>query len=237
MSDKPQVHGSGVYRIERGEVNTYLLNDDESYITIIDTGFPGTVHRVMQLVSNIGRVPQEVRNILITHADLDHIGDLNALVNATGARVYASAKAQVFIHRRRSPPHLRLPTRLIAASIGFFMLKAVAVDHVVADGDMLDIAGGIHVIATPGHTPDHVSYFWQRERMLFAGDLIRNLANGLSLTPAQWSHDMIAARRSACRVLSLNPAVICPGHGQIWTASQAPGQIELLRNSLACQLD
>ncbi|MEP7287502.1 MAG: MBL fold metallo-hydrolase, partial [Chloroflexota bacterium] len=226
---------SGIYRIVRGRVNTYVLNDVESYITVIDTGFPGTTPHVMQLVHDIGRVPQDVRHILITHADLDHIGDLRSLVKATGARVYASAASQTFLKRRRSPPHLRLTTKVIADSVGFFVLNGVHVDHIVADGDMLDIAGGIRVIATPGHTPDHVSYFWQRERALFAGDLICNLADGLSLVSDCWMHDITAARQSAASVLALDPAIICPGHGEIWLASQAPAQIELLRIPLSAK--
>jgi glyoxylase-like metal-dependent hydrolase (beta-lactamase superfamily II) len=215
-------------------VNAYVIEDaSTSSITVIDTGYPGgTAYRILQLVRDIGYKPEDVRHILITHADIDHIGDLNALVKVAGAKVYASARSQQFIQSRRSPPHLRLPLKLIIGCIGFFAFKVVQVDHIVADGDMLDIAGGIRVIATPGHTPDHVCYFWERERVLFAGDLMRNLADGLSLSPKQWTHDMTAVRQSAQYVLALDPAVICPGHGQVWLASQTPEQIEQLRNSL-----
>src|SRR4051812_13215663 len=119
MPDKQQTQVAGLYRLERGAVNSYVLNDVDSSITVVDTGYPGTVHRVMQLVHDVGRAPRDVRHILITHADLDHIGSLRALVKATGARVYASAESWVFIQGRRSPPHLRSATRLIAAIIGF----------------------------------------------------------------------------------------------------------------------
>jgi glyoxylase-like metal-dependent hydrolase (beta-lactamase superfamily II) len=223
----------GLYRVVRGAVNTYILDDPDSGITIIDTGYPGTARHLIQFVRDIGRSPQDVRHILITHADLDHAGDLHNLIRLIGARVYASADSWQYIKARRSPPHLRLHVGLIAAAIGLFMLKSVPVDQVVADGDTLDIAGGIQVIATPGHTPDHVCYFWQRESVLFAGDLIRNLAGGLSLTPDGWTHDMAAARKSALRVLALNPTMICPGHGEIWRASQASEQLEQLRASLS----
>src|SRR5258708_3866101 len=103
MPDKRQTHVPGLYRVAHRAVNTYVLTDVGSSITVIDTGFPGTLYRVVKLVQDIGYVPHDVQNILITHADIDHIGDLKALVKATGARVYASAESQVYIQSRRSP--------------------------------------------------------------------------------------------------------------------------------------
>ncbi len=232
MPDQPQACAPGVYGL-MGRVNLYVLDSDESGVTVIDAGLPGAAQQVLQLLHSIGRSPQDVRHILITHTDLDHVGGLAALVKVTGARVYAHADAKTYLRRRQQPPHMPFPMQSIAAGVAFFVLRATDVDQVVVDRDILPIAGGIRVIATPGHTPDHVSYFWEQEQVLFGGDLFRNEAEGLAFARKQITHDLRAVQDSARRVLALHPAVICPGHGSVWTASQSSAEADKLLASLA----
>jgi glyoxylase-like metal-dependent hydrolase (beta-lactamase superfamily II) len=213
----PEQLAPDVYGV-MGAVNLYVVDDAESGVTVIDAGLPGTTRRVVELLQQIGRSPKDVRHILITHTDIDHVGDLKALVNMTGARVYASAESQTYLRRRRIPPHLHFPTKYVAGTVAFFVLRVVQVDQVVAEGDVLPIAGGIRVLATPGHTPDHVSYFWEREQLLFAGDLFRNETGELDFMRKTSTHDSGTLQRSADRVRALKPAIVCPGHGSVWTA-------------------
>lgn len=226
MAEKPQAFAPGAYGL-MGGVNVFVLDDSATGLTIIDAGMPGAASRILQLVQDLGRSPQDVRHILITHADTDHVGGLKPLADATGATVYASAEASQYMMRRCSPPHLRLPFRAFAAVINFFSRRAVPVGHQVSDGELLAIAGGIQVIRTPGHTPDHVSYYWEREKVLFAGDLLNN-RSGLKLTPKPITWDKEAARQSARKVLALEPVVIGTGHGPIWRAADDPDRIKTL---------
>jgi len=227
----PEAYAPGVYGLVGAAVNIFVLDDAESGLTLIDAGLPGSSRRLLELVQELGHSPQDVRQILITHADTDHVGGLKALVDATGAAVYASAEAAGYIQRRTSPPHLRMPARLFAAVLNRFLRRAVTVSRRVSDGETLPFAGGILVIVTPGHTPDHVCYYWERGRVLFAGDLLNN-RSGLSLTPDAITWDMAAARASARRVLQLDPAGICMGHGEIWRTADDPDQVKTLLASL-----
>ncbi|MBN1202008.1 MAG: MBL fold metallo-hydrolase [Anaerolineae bacterium] len=231
MSDKPQAYAPGVYGLVGGAVNVYILDDADSGVTIIDAGLPLAAGRVLGLIRDIGRKPEDVKHILITHADVDHVGSLKPLVDATGADVVASAESETFIRRRSNPPHIALPMSLLSRAVSLVFRRAVPVNRIVAGSDVLDIAGGIRVIATPGHTPDHVSYFWERERVLFSGDLLNN-TDGLRLTPPRITWSMAAAHDSARKVLALNPAVICAGHGDVWLAEKEPERIEALLASL-----
>jgi glyoxylase-like metal-dependent hydrolase (beta-lactamase superfamily II) len=175
----------------------------------------------MALVGSIGRKPDEVRRILITHADIDHVGGLGPLAAATGAEVLASEEGARYIRERKSPPHIGLPMIVPIALMNFLFRGSVPGARVLKDGDWLDILGGLRVVETKGHTPDHLCFFLEREGLLFAGDLLRNVA-GLEAFPRNaWNRD--EAEKSLRRVEGLRPRTICPGHGRVWRESEAPG--------------
>ena len=219
----------GLYKLQRA-ANIYVLDNDE--ITVIDTGMPGATRAILKAVAELGREPQDVRHILITHADFDHIGSVAGLVEATGAAVYASEAAAHYMSSPEAPPHGSLPLIEPMMRAGFkLMIKPFAPDFTVKDGDMLDIAGGIRVIATPGHTPDNISFYWERRRVLFCADLIMNM-DRLVLTPKRISHNLEAAKRSARKVLALDPAVIAVGHGKPFYVQDAPGEIDVFLKTL-----
>jgi glyoxylase-like metal-dependent hydrolase (beta-lactamase superfamily II) len=227
----PEAFAPGLYGLVGATVNIFVLEDTESGLAVIDAGLPGSTPGVLELIQELGHSLHDVRHVLITHADTDHVGGLKTLVDATGAEVYASAQAAGYLKRRASPPHLPMPKRLITRVTNWFVRRAVTVSHQVSDGETLPIAGGIQVIATPGHTPDHVCYYWERERVLFAGDLLNN-RSGLVLTPDGITWDMAAAKASARRVLQLDPAAICMGHGDVWRAADDPDRVKNLLATL-----
>jgi glyoxylase-like metal-dependent hydrolase (beta-lactamase superfamily II) len=82
----------------------------------------------------------------------------------------------------------------------------------VADGDLvLTDAGALLVLATPGHTSDHVSLWWEAERALFCGDL---MMGGLDTALVAHPEGNLALYLASLRKLAaLNPAVIYPAHG------------------------
>ncbi|MBN1565436.1 MAG: MBL fold metallo-hydrolase [Anaerolineae bacterium] len=230
MTEQPQAIVPGLYSLA-GAVNLFVLDDAESGVTIIDAGMPGSTKRVLALLAAIGRTPQDVQQILITHADLDHVGSLKGLVKATGAPVFASKQAAHYIQKRQSPPHLGFPFKAITGVMNFFLARAVPVDQIVTNDQMLPIAGGIRVINTPGHTPDHVSFFWERERVLLVGDLLRNFG-GLTFSPPSITWDMESVHSSTRRVLELDPVVMVFGHGETWTKDSDPDGIKNLLASV-----
>jgi len=65
---------------------TILLGET---VTIVDTGVPGSEDAILAAVEELGRSPDEVSDIVITHADGDHVGSLPAFVERTGATVWA----------------------------------------------------------------------------------------------------------------------------------------------------
>ncbi len=216
-----------LYVVPSSAVNVFIVETD-SDLTLVDAGLPWMAKSVLQEIERIGHKPQDVKHILITHADLDHVGGLKALVDATGATVYASAASGRYLRIRRNPPHIKMPIALLGNTITFLLQRAVTINYEVVDGEVLEIAGGIRVLSAPGHTADHTAYYWEQEHVLFAGDLFQN-RKALELSPLRITYSLDDEMHSARKALALNPAVICVGHGQPFVVEKEPGRIgELL---------
>ncbi|HEX3051115.1 MAG TPA: MBL fold metallo-hydrolase [Aggregatilineaceae bacterium] len=216
-----------------GIVNLHLLEYD-SDLVLIDAGMMGAKKKVLQAIRQLGHQPYDLKAILVTHADLDHIGSLKAIANATGAPIYAGVESARYIESRQSPPHMIPPLNLMTNTAAYVLRSPTLVNHVVEDGEVLNLGGGIRALATPGHTADHFAYYWEPERILFAGDLFTHLKR-LALTPPRMTYSREAAEQSARKVLALNPAAIGVGHGKAWIAEDHPDDLTRLLREIGDQ--
>src|SRR5512140_1249246 len=69
--------------------NPYILVDVNG-VTVIDTGMPRSEKKILAYIASLGKSAHDVKHIILTHSDIDHVGGLAALQKATGARTYAS---------------------------------------------------------------------------------------------------------------------------------------------------
>jgi glyoxylase-like metal-dependent hydrolase (beta-lactamase superfamily II) len=188
-----------------------LIVDDE--VTIVDTGIPGADEEILAALGSLGRERTHVTRILITHSDGDHVGGLAALVDATGARVYASEHEANVIEG--AAPSRRGETR-----------EWGRVDERVTPGQTLPFHGGIEVIDTAGHTLGHISYFLRADGVLIAGDCIGN-REGLASSPPELTVDEARARVATQTVAALRPQTVCFGHGPSLVCDAADRLAEL----------
>lgn len=86
------------------------------------------------------------------------------------------------------------------------------------------------MIYSPGHTAENYTFYWAREGVLFAADLLFHLRGSLITSPKMITWDTDAVKSSAKRVLDMEPAVICVGHGEAVKAPNA--KIDALRATL-----
>jgi glyoxylase-like metal-dependent hydrolase (beta-lactamase superfamily II) len=125
------------------------------------------------------------------------------------ALALAGAESAVILLTHTHPDHdggaADLSRRLGAAVLG-------VAAGTMRDGDVIGTDGGdLTVVATPGHTPDHASFWWPAERTLFCGDL---LMGGLDTTVvAVPEGDLGEYLASLERVRGLRPRRIVPAHG------------------------
>jgi glyoxylase-like metal-dependent hydrolase (beta-lactamase superfamily II) len=104
-----------------------------------------------------------------------------------------------------------------ALAFGPRHLDPAPVHHEVADGEELEVAGGMRAIHTPGHTIGHVSYLLARQEgnVLFVGDAAANLFGRLSAPQGGHNDDPPAINPSIQKLAELDFDIACFGHGRV----------------------
>jgi glyoxylase-like metal-dependent hydrolase (beta-lactamase superfamily II) len=118
---------------------------------------------------------------------------------------------------------------LVKGLLGEATPRAVAAHRLVRDAEVL--LDDFQVVATPGHTPGHVSYFYRPERTLFAGDALAVIDGRIRFMARPVTLDVQAAHRSLETCLALQPQIVCPGHREP-LASNADVACEAMRDYL-----
>lgn len=186
-------------------VNVYILDD-----VLVDAGGRGAASRLLGMVSGL-----PIRAHALTHAHPDHQGSSHAICERLGIPLWCGAgdreamesgdQSSLFAHRGGLAS--RVASRLAGPSH--------PVARTLVEGDSV---GSFEAVETPGHTPGHLSYWRERDRLLIIGDVLfhRNpvsLRPGLQEAFAFATADRQASRRSIRRIADLRPLIVCFGHG------------------------
>jgi glyoxylase-like metal-dependent hydrolase (beta-lactamase superfamily II) len=190
----------GVFRIPTARfsmINTYALLDDEG-VTLIDSGVDKAPPRIVAGLAEIGRHPSDVNRIVLTHAHPDHVGGAAELQRQTGAEVLTHDADREYAQAGRPPASdpTRLSGRVFRRLTRNARFEPVEVTQTLTDGQVLDIAGGLRVLHTPGHSPGHVSLLHEPTGVLITGDAIFNLT-GMRLSPKFLCSDVRMTEQTA----------------------------------------
>ncbi len=194
-------------------VNMYFV-DEEDGLTLIDNGMSGSSSGIITAAEQLAR---PIRRITLTHAHMDHAASLDALRQALpDAELVLPERAALFLTGDTSllPGEPQVPLR------GNYVTAASMPDRTVAPGGRI---GSLRVVAAPGHTPDQVAFYDERDGTLIAGDAFQTLG-GFAVSgvmrwrfplPARATWDLPTAVRTAHALADLQPTCLAVGHGAV----------------------
>jgi hydroxyacylglutathione hydrolase len=184
-------------------VNAYLIGD-----VIVDAGAKGMGKKVVDAVS-----AHETRAHAITHAHGDHIGGSKHVLETLGLPFWVPANDAAAVEAGRQVVAESRFKPLVSLGAKF---DALPIDRRLQEGD--ELAAGFTVLDTPGHSPGHVSFWRESDRVLVCADVFFNfnmltLQYGLRQPPNAFTVDPELNRASERKLAELEPAVVCFGHG------------------------
>ena len=195
-------------------VHIFVIDDPKDGLIVIDSGAPkgeGAENPIAQVVGQLGRQPRDVRNILLTHAHPDHIGNVGEFQRQSGATVWMNPIGAGILESEH--PAL-VPVKIRGGGIRTPNANTVpaTVQHKIVHGQTIELAGGIEVIDTPGHSQDHQSLLWHRHGgVLFAGDAVANENGHMDFAP--FYDDLAEERRSVEKLKGYAFEKLAFGHG------------------------
>ena len=200
-----------------GMVNCYLIQISSGYI-LIDTGSSNARKELHRKLESIGCIPGCLKLIIITHGDLDHIGNAAYIRTAFGSRIAIhrddlgmAESGNMFVNRKQQNIIIRA---LMPVLSGFGKSDRFKPDISLDDGyNLFQFGFQAKVISLPGHSKGSIGIL-SSSNELFCGDLFENTKvpkiNSLM-------DDSAAANTSIAKLSKLKINKVYPGHGQPFT--------------------
>lgn len=191
-----------VYALDSTRGNyAYIIYDDD--VILIDTGRPGQGKGILKELNSMNIRPEDIKHILITHHDVDHIGNLALLEKVSDARIWASKEDIPYINGDKNRPGIK---RMVS-----ILMRTGKPGNISTYPQKQEIED-IKIIPTPGHTSGHVCLLY--EDVLLAGDLLRNSKGQLKPLASFMNDDETALRKSIDKIDQFSFKWVCPAHGE-----------------------
>jgi len=211
---------------------------------LVDGGLPGSASLIVRAAREwIGPWARPAAFIL-THGHFDHVGSLPELAELWDVPVFAHRLELPYLTGRASypPPDPSVGGGAMSALSWLYprgpfdfgsRIRALPEDGTVP------FMPGWRWVATPGHSPGHVSLFREEDRTLIAGDAVVTTKQESALAaitykpelhgpPKYFTPDWGAARRSVAELARLEPELLATGHGPPLRGSEVAPRLHQL---------
>jgi glyoxylase-like metal-dependent hydrolase (beta-lactamase superfamily II) len=223
--------GPHLHRIGNDIVAAYLIDTDEG-VTVIDAGLSGHFGELTSELTSMGRSLADIRGVILTHGDTDHIGFAERLRRDHGVPIFihgadaARARGEVKSTSTWGRVKLGATARFLwyATRKGGWKTTYVTDVTEIEDGQVLDLPGAPRIIGMPGHSPGSIAIYSSIADAVFVGDALttRHVLTGRQgPQPAPFTDDPAQALVSLDRLADLDATWVLPGHGTPWNGGVA----------------
>jgi glyoxylase-like metal-dependent hydrolase (beta-lactamase superfamily II) len=186
-------------------MNAYLLGD-----VLVDSGPRFSAGRLLAALEG-----HAVEAHAVTHGHFDHVGASHAVCEHFRVPLWCGEGDREAIESGDLSGILPRPRSWVARVGKTLAGPSHAVVRTLEEGDEV---GGFTVVECPGHTPGHVAFWRESDRVLVLGDVAFNrnpvtFRKGLTEPFRAATTDPGLNRDSARRLAALDPAIVCFGHG------------------------
>jgi glyoxylase-like metal-dependent hydrolase (beta-lactamase superfamily II) len=186
--------------------NCTILGDEVTRLAmVVDPG-----DNIPEILSRLAKHGLTLRQIVITHAHIDHVGGAALLKKATGAPVFLN----------QQDLDLLSMMEMQAGWLGIPTPEVIPPDASADDGLTLGLPSlPAEVLHTPGHTPGSICLLFPEQQLLLAGDTLFAGSIGRTDLPGGDGRRILRSLRE--RLLVLPDATrVLPGHGRETTIGE-----------------
>ena len=219
----------GVMHVRTLMVNLYLVRASGSWV-LVDAGLHGYENTIRAAAREFTGSDAPPAAIVLTHGHFDHVGSLEALLDAWLVPVYAHRLERPYLTGQSPypPPDPLVGRGSMSLLSRLYPRGPIDVSHrleLLPDDGSIPFAPEWRWIHTPGHCAGHVSLYRERDRTLIAGDAVVTTRQESAIAvatqrreihgpPAYFTQDWRAAGESVGRLAALEPEVLATGHGE-----------------------
>ena len=182
--------------------NTYIISDKTNECVIIDPGCYDDDEK-KELADYIQDHQLNVRMLLNTHCHIDHILGNDFVKQKYGTKLYIHKTEEFVLNAQK----------ILAPHYGFNRYQEATPDGYLAEGDVIEFGlQKFSVLFVPGHSPGHIAFYNEKEKVVIAGDVLFQNSVGRTDLPGGNHNTLVNSIHKKLFTLP-DEVTVYPGHG------------------------
>ena len=182
--------------------NTYVISDDTKDCVIVDPGCYDEQEK-KELSGYISENQLTVKMLLNTHCHIDHVLGNDFVKQKYGMKLYLHRTEEFVLNAQK----------VLAPHYGFNLYHEARPDGFLEEGDIVEFGlQKFAVLFVPGHSPGHIAFYNEKEKVVLAGDVLFLNSVGRTDLPGGDQNTLIDSIHKKLFTLP-DDVTVFPGHG------------------------